>query len=170
MRRVKKEKQPKPKEAKQPLATMPLLPWMLRDPIQEIENQFNRFFNFSLQRWPERKGGFLRGAWSPDVDVVDAKDSIHVRADIPGIKKEDLEVSIEGNNLIIKGEKKQESEIKEKDYFKSERFYGMFNRVVSLPSEVDSAKVQASYKDGVLELILPKKESAKPSSAKIEIK
>jgi len=86
------------------------------------------------------------------------------------MKKDEIEVSVHGDTLIIKGEKKQEKEVKEKDYVRTERFYGSFNRAIRLPAAVDAPKVNASYKNGVLELVLPKKEESKPKQLKIDIK
>ncbi|MBF0217148.1 MAG: Hsp20/alpha crystallin family protein [Candidatus Omnitrophica bacterium] len=130
----------------------------------------NQLFNFSLDRWDEKPYGILESAWSPAIDVFDSKDNILVKADIPGMKKEDIEVSVHGDTLSIKGEKKEEKEVKEKDFVKTERFYGSFTRSLRLPSEVDSEKVTATYKDGVLELTLAKREETKPKQIKIEIK
>ncbi len=91
-----------------------------------------------------------------------------VRADLPGLKKEEIDLSILGSTLTIKGEKKSENEVKEENYHRVERSYGLFQRSVQLPSEVDESKVEAAYKDGVLEVKLPKKEAVK--GKKIAIK
>ncbi|RJP27384.1 MAG: Hsp20/alpha crystallin family protein [Candidatus Omnitrophota bacterium] len=156
---------------------MALIPWRPRetwwDPFRDLEviqNEMNRMFNSSLVRWGDRDVGLLEGAWSPAIDIYDSKDNIMVKADIPGMKKDEIEVSVHGDTLIIKGEKKQEKEVKEKDYVRTERFYGSFNRAISLPAAVDASKVNASYKNGVLELVLPKKEEAKPKQLKVDIK
>ena len=87
-----------------------------------------------------------------------------------GMKKDEIDVSVHGDTLIIKGEKKQEKEIKESDFVRTERYYGSFNRAIRLPSEVQADKVNAAYKNGVLELVLPKKEESKPKQLKIDIK
>lgn len=130
----------------------------------------NNLFDFSLSRWDARARGSFRAGWNPAIDIVDSKDNIHVKADIPGINKDDLDVSIEGDRLIIKGEKKKENEIIEKNYFRTERAYGSFSRAVFLPVGVDATKVRATYKNGVMELMLPKKEGVKPWLVKIDIK
>lgn len=155
---------------------MAIIPWRPRkdvwQPFREVEtlqNEMNKLFDFSLGRWPVRSTGLMEGAWNPSVDVFESKDNIMVKADIPGMKKEDIEISIHGDTLIIKGEKKEETESKEKDYVKTERFYGSFNRALTLPSEVDETKGKASYKDGVLEMTLPKKEEKKPRQIKVDI-
>jgi HSP20 family protein len=156
---------------------MALIPWRPRedwwDPftdLEKIQMEMNRLFNSSLSREGQREAGLLDGVWSPAVDIYDSKESILVKADIPGLKKEDIEVSVQGDTLVIKGEKKQEKEIKEKGFVRAERFYGNFQRAIRLPSEVETGKVDATYKNGVLELVLPKSEKAKPKQLKLEIK
>ena len=104
------------------------------------------------------------------LDITDEKDQIKVKADLPGLKKEDIEINLENDILTIKGEKKEEKEIKEKDFIRSERYYGAFHRAFTLPASVDAAKVNAAYKEGVLEITLPKKEGAKPKQIKVDIK
>jgi HSP20 family protein len=127
-------------------------------------------FNVSLSRGNDRETGLLDGAWSPAVDVFDSKDTLLIKADIPGLKKEDIDVTVQGEVLIIKGEKKQEREFTEKGVVRTERFCGNFNRVIRLPAEVQPDKVEATYKNGVLELLLPKSEKAKPKQIKLAIK
>lgn len=155
---------------------MAIIPWSNRKdvwrPLSEVENlqdEMNRFFDLSLGRWPARSSGLMEGVWSPSVDVFESKDDIMVKADIPGMKKQDIDISVHRDILTIKGEKKEEKEIKEGGNVKTERFSGSFNRVLSLPSEVDAAKVKASYKDGVLEVILPRKEESKPRQIKVDV-
>ncbi len=107
--------------------------------------------------------------WSPMVDVHETDEGIRLVADLPGIKQEDIQVSIEGDTLTLKGERKRDTEVKEDQYHRVERSYGVFQRSILLPSVVDSSKVKATYKDGVLEILLPKKEEAKPKEIKIEV-
>lgn len=154
---------------------MGLVPFRKRegwlDPFSELErlqDEMNRLFDFSLSRWPERTG-FFRRTWRPAVDIKEEDDRIEVKADLPGVKKDEVDVSIEDDTLIIKGEKKEESEEEKKGFRRKERFYGSFHREIDLPSTVDKDKVKASYKDGVLELTLPKKEEAKKKQIKVDI-
>jgi HSP20 family protein len=104
------------------------------------------------------------------VDIYDLKDKVMVKADIPGMKKKDFDISVYGNTLVIKGEKRHVQEIKEKDCVRSERFYGSLNRMVTLPAEVDDRRAKATYKDGVLELILPKKKGSRYRNIKVKVK
>jgi len=156
---------------------MALIPWRPKeswwDPFRDLEtiqNEMNKLFDSSLLRFGDRNVGLLDGAWSPAVDVYDSKDNVMVRADIPGMTKDEIDVSVRNDTLMIKGEKKQEKETKEKDFVRTERFYGSFNRAIRLPAAVDAAKVNASYKNGVLELVLPKKEESKPKQITIDVK
>lgn len=135
----------------------------------DLQDRINDLFNISLGRWFGDSEPETLARWIPAVDLVDSKDSLTVKADIPGMKKEDIDVSIHEGTLVLKGEKKSEEEKKEKGYVRTERFYGSFYRAISLPSSVDETKIKASYKDGVLELILPKKEEAKPKQIKIDV-
>lgn len=110
----------------------------------------------------------LFGGWEPNIDVYDDKDKITVKAEVPGMKKEDIEVSVEGNVLTIAGERKEEHEEHKGEAFRSERYFGRFERSVSLSEAVDPGKVQANYKDGVLTITLPKSEQQK--AKQIEVK
>jgi HSP20 family protein len=110
---------------------------------------------------------FFEG-WAPTVDIFEDKDKVTVRAELPGMKKEDIDLSLEGNTLSISGERKEEEERKEGETYRSERFFGRFQRSITLPAAVDSSKVQATYKDGVLTVELPKSEETK--AKQIEVK
>ena len=156
---------------------MALIPWRsheaLWEPFSELErlqSEMNKLFNTSLARHPQKGFGQLTEAWSPAIDIYDSKDNILVRADLPGLSKDEIDISVQNDTLTIRGGKKHESEHKEKEYLRKERFYGSFYRSIALPSTVDSLKVTATYKNGVLELVLPKKEEAKPKQIKVDVK
>jgi HSP20 family protein len=104
----------------------------------------------------------------PKVDVIDRDEEVVVRAEVPAVKKEDIEVSISGNMVTIKGETKKEEKEEKGDYYRSEISRGSFSRMVSLPADVDESKAKASLKDGVLELTLPKVEKAKRRTIKVD--
>ena len=105
----------------------------------------------------------------PSLDVFEEKDDIVVKADLPGMNKDEIEVTVTENVVTIKGEKKKEEEVKEKDYYRRERSYGSFVRSVELPSEVKSDQIKANFKDGVLEVRMPKTEEAKKKSVSVKI-
>ena len=140
----------------------------LFEDLEDFQRELNHLFDVGLRRPLKVSNG--DALWGPTVDIVDEKDQIKVKADLPGMKKEEIEVNLENDVLSIKGEKKEEKEIKERDFIRSERYYGAFHRAFSLPSSVDAAKVNAVYKEGVLEITLPKKEGAKAKQIKVDIK
>ena len=105
----------------------------------------------------------------PAVDVYEEKDDVVIKAEIPGLEKEDISVQVTDSTLMIKGEKKREEEIKEQDYYRCERSFGSFTRAVNLPSEVKADQVKASFKNGVLEVRMPKTEEAKKKAVTVKI-
>jgi HSP20 family protein len=143
---------------------MKLVRW---DPFQEfvaMSNRLNRTVNDPYT--PRTEDSF--GAWAPPVDIFERQDHLVIRAEVPGVQKEDMDVRIENGVLTLHGERKQETDLKEENTHRMERVYGAFTRSFSLPTSVDAAKVTATYRDGVLEVTVPKAETAKPKS--IEIK
>ena len=120
--------------------------------------------------WPER---WFRAdeieLRAPLVDVFEEKDDIVVKAEVPGIDKDNIEVTLSDSTLTIKGEKKKQEEVKEENYYRSERHYGSFVRAVELPKEVHADKVKASFKNGILEVRMPKTEEAKAKEIKVKV-
>lgn len=142
--------------------------WDPFDFVRDLQDEMSRFLTISPLR---RNGDLVRARFfEPDIEVREDSDHFVVRTDIPGIKKEELDISVAGNLLTLKGERKAETETKGKNYFYSERFHGAFSRTIELPTELDADKVKATYKDGVLELIIPKAENAKPKQIRVEVK
>ena len=140
-------------------------PWSAFDRLPSLRDELNRLFDFAL---PTRDTG-LFGGWSPALDVYDEKDNFVVKAELPGLKKEDIDINVHNGVLTISGERKHEAEKKEGQTFRSERYFGRFQRSVTLPAAVDLGKVSASYKDGVLTIDLPKAEEAKPKQIAISV-
>ena len=103
------------------------------------------------------------------MDVYEDKDNVVVKAELPGMDKNEIEVNLSGSVLTLKGEKKKEQEVEEKDYYRSERSYGAFLRTVDLPKDVQADKIKASFKNGVLEVRLPKTQEAKTKEIKVKI-
>ncbi len=155
---------------------MALMRWRRKeiwDPFRylaELQEDMNRLFDLSLARLPRQLEEASTGEWLPAVDVIDEKDKLRIKADLPGVDKDSVEINIEDGVLTIKGERKEEKEEKEKNYYRRECFYGVFSRSIGLPAEVDIEKAEANYKDGVLEIILPKKEESKPKQIKLKVK
>lgn len=131
------------------------------DPFREmvsLRDELDRLFDSVFGRLPRERGETY---WAPPLDIEETEDAIVVRAELPGMNKEDIKVSLSGDTLTISGERKFESEKKNRTYYRQERIYGKFQRTVTLPAEVEGDKAKASYKAGVLELILPKSEKSK---------
>jgi HSP20 family protein len=110
-----------------------------------------------------------RRAWAPPVDIFEREDQLVIRAEVPGVQKEDMDVRIENGVLTLHGERKEEKEATDVNTHLMERVYGSFTRSFSLPTTVDSTRVTASYKDGVLEVAVPKAETAKPKQVEIKV-
>jgi HSP20 family protein len=148
---------------------MALVPWEPKE-TKHLKNLFDEFFDSEIipQSRNLRKKWLEGGEWSPSVDVIDKKDNIVVKAELPGVDKKDVKITISENTLTIRGERKEENEAKKEDYYCCERAFGSYSRTIALPLEVDKTKAKASYKNGVLEIILPKVEEVKPKE--IEIK
>jgi HSP20 family protein len=146
----------------------PRYEWSPFRALRELEDEMNR--TFGLVRWPEGEAGLLETAWTPSIDVYHEDGKLVVKADLPGLSKEDIDVSVVDNRLTIKGERKKETEVKEENYHRIERLYGTFERAFELPATVDAGKIEAAYKDGVLEVTLPEKPEAKPKQIAVKVK
>ena len=140
--------------------------------FDEMENYFDKFFHhpFSMMSHPMWPGSSFAKMddISPSVDIFEEGDDVVVKADIPGISKDDLNVSISENTLTLSGEKKQEEKVEKKNYHRVERSYGSFCRSFRLPANVNSDKAEASFEEGVLEIRLPMTKESKKK--KITIK
>jgi HSP20 family protein len=107
--------------------------------------------------------------WNPAADIYETKDDYVFKVELPGISKEDIKVEMTGDNLSIKGERKEEKEVKKEEYHRVERYYGSFTRSFRLPKNADGQKMKAAMKDGILELKIPKMEEAKTKTIPINI-
>jgi HSP20 family protein len=148
-----------------PKRTLARGPWQDLERIEEEMEDMARSFS---RRFP---WGWLRGrgeGWLPAVDMVERKDEIVLRADLPGLQEKDIEVSVQDGMLTLRGERKEEREEKDEDYYYCERSAGKFFRSVPLPGGVDAEHVKATFKNGVLEVHVPRTKEAKAKT--IEIK
>jgi len=133
---------------------------------REMDSLFDNFFRgFDLEPFESRMGAF-----SPKVDVTENDKEIKISAELPGMEEKDIDVSLQKDMLTIKGEKKEEKEDKGKDYYRMERSYGSFSRTIPLPVEVETDKVEAKFKKGVLSITLPKTAKAVSETKKIAVK
>jgi HSP20 family protein len=140
--------------------------------FEEMERRFEDFFRrpFSLlPSWMPRLRMPEIEEVSPSMDIFTEGDNVVVKAELPGMKKEDIDVSLTEDTITISGEKKKEEKIEKKDYYSLERSYGSFKRSFSLPAEVQTEKASAKFKDGVLEIRIPKTEEAKKKEKKVLI-
>ena len=162
-----KGKESKAVSVKAPVEVMPRWGEMDRWFDRLTEDLWRRPFPSLMlgERWPLP----MMSIKAPSLDVFEEKDELVVKADLPGLSKEEIEVTVTGNVVTLKGEKKKEEEVKEKDYYRRERSYGSFVRSVELPCEVKSEQIKANFKDGVLEVRMPKTEEAKKKSVSVKI-
>jgi HSP20 family protein len=142
---------------------------MIRD-LATLQDRMNRLFAeaFPTRQRREDEGEFFTGEWTPAVDIYEDENAITLKADIPGIDPNNLDIRVEGNTLQIKGERKFEKETKRENFYRVERAYGTFARSFTLPQNVQSDRIEANYKNGELKIMLPKSEDAKPKSIKVK--
>ncbi len=141
-------------------------------PFDEMERRFEDLIRrpFSLMGpswWPRRMVEMEEVA--PDVDIFEENGDVVVKAELPGIRKEDIEVNFTDHMVTISGEKKKEERIEDKNYYRVERSYGSFTRSLEIPSEVQTDKAKAKFHDGILEIRVPKTEEAKKKSQKVTV-
>ncbi|MGD9380270.1 MAG: Hsp20/alpha crystallin family protein [candidate division WOR-3 bacterium] len=139
------------------------------EPFRELvtmRDDVDRLFDVFFSPQPH----MIEDLWRPSIDIEESNGNLMVKAEIPGMDKKDIKVVVKDDMLTISGERKRENETKEKTFHRIERSYGQFRRMIRLPAEVDAEKVKATYKDGVLNVTLPKPESMKPKNIDVEIK
>ncbi|MCD6137798.1 MAG: Hsp20/alpha crystallin family protein [Deltaproteobacteria bacterium] len=142
------------------------------DPFRDLtrlQDRINRLFDESFPALTGKEEEGILGTWSPDVDIYETDKAVVLKADLPGIKKEDLSVEVKDNILTLRGERKFEKEVKRDNYYRAERAYGSFQRAFSLPATVRGDKIKAKFKNGVLEIEIPKIEEAKPKRIAIDV-
>ncbi len=131
---------------------------------KEFDRLFNSFFgdeDFDLAP--------ATNTWMPSVDISDDKDNYYLTAELPGVDKNNIKITVKDNTLTISGERKEEKEEKDKNFYRREISYGNFIRSFELPDSIDQNKIKANYKDGILKLTIPKKEEAKPKEIEIKV-
>jgi HSP20 family protein len=145
------------------------LTWL--SPFERMEEMFEDFFRrpFSRTLWPRLPRMFEEVEPTPSVDIYDDGDNIIVKSDLPGMSKDDIEVNLTDDTITLSGERKKEEKIDKNNYYRLERSYGSFRRSFTLPTEVQTDKAKASFKNGVLEIKIPKTEAVKKKEHKIKI-
>jgi len=152
-------------------ALEPYRPSTWLSPFERMEELFEDFFRRAFERpwWPSISRRFEEMELSPSVDIFEEGDDIVVKTELPGMTKDDIEVNLTENTITISGEKKREEKVERDNYYHLERSYGSFRRSFDLPAEVQTDKAKASFKNGVLEVRIPKTEEAKKKVQKIKI-
>ena len=138
----------------------------LRD-LFNLRDEMNRFFNGSFSGFPTMNEGL--GSYGPDVDIQETDSDVLVSIEIPGMEQKDIKVTVRENVLTLKGEKRQDDEVKDADYHICERCYGSFERSFTLPTSIQADKVTATYKNGILNITLPKAEEVKPKEITVKV-
>ena len=149
------------------MAEKELTPWRPFGELSSLRREMDRLWDSFFGERPLAR--VWEGEWIPSLDVSETKDNFVVKAEVPGIDAKNIDISLTGDVLTIRGEKKHEKEEKEEDYHLVERGYGTFSRSVRLPAEVESAEIKASYKNGILKVTLPKSEKVKAKEVKIKV-
>jgi HSP20 family protein len=147
---------------------MAIVRWRPFRDMMNIQDEVNRLFDDFLGR-PLLRTEWSEEVWSPSVDISETEDNVIIKAEMPGLNKDDVKISLQDNTLTLMGEKKQEKVEKDANYHRVERSYGVFNRSFTLPTSVKSDKIKATYKDGILSITLPKTEEVKPKEIPISI-
>ena len=154
---------------------MALVPWTTSRGVDrfgemvDMRDRIDRLFEEYFGQVPAIREDALGRNWAPAVDIYEDKDNIIVKAELPGIKKEDLSIDVKNNVLTLSGERKHEKETKKENFHRMERSYGKFSRSFTLPNSVKVEKVKAQYKDGILDISLPKTEKAKTKAIPINV-
>ena len=142
------------------------------DPFRDLvslQERMNRLFEDSMSRSKTTDEEMAMGAWTPPVDIYETPETVVLRADLPGVDQKDIDVRIENNMLMLRGERRFTKETKEEDYHRIERSYGTFSRSFQLPGTINQAGIQAKHKEGVLEVILPKRADTLPKQIKVDV-
>ena len=151
---------------------MAIVRWEPFRDMVSIQDRMNRLFDEAFRSAP-RTGAeddwALGGSWAPVVDIYEQGGDIVLKAELPGVDPKDTDIRVENNTLTLRGERKLDDEIKRESYHRVERAYGTFSRSFTLPSVVDTEKIKAEYRDGVLRVILPKREEAKPKQITVTV-
>jgi len=141
--------------------------WPTFGRLSSLRDQLDRLFESPLAEWTGTAQ--LLSGWTPALDVYEDKENFIVKAELPGMKREDINVSLHDGALSISGERQSETKHEDAEVHRTERFYGRFQRTVALPASVAADKVKAQYKDGVLTVTLPKTEEAKPKQIDVSV-
>jgi len=148
---------------------MTIVKWDPFRNVAALQDRINRIFDESFSRSADVDDHISMSAWKPSVDIYETDEAIILKAELPGIKKEDVSVEIKDNVLTLRGERVEDKEIKEGSYFRKERCFGTFSRAFNLQHRVQPDKIKAKFKDGILEIEIPKPEEEKPKQITVNV-
>ena len=149
---------------------MAVVRWEPFRDLLTLQERMNRMFNESYRgRGASEDDWSLGGSWAPAVDIYEHEGNIVLTAELPGVDPKDVDVRVENNVLTLRGERKWNTEVQRENYHRVERAYGSFTRSFTLPNVVDTTNIKADFKDGMLRLVLPKREEAKPKQISINV-
>ena len=151
---------------------MAIVRWEPFRDLVSIQGRMNRLFDEAFRGATHPAGDeeeWSLGSWAPAVDIFEQDGNIVLKAELPGVDPKDVDVRVENNVLTLRGERKLDNEVKKESYHRVERAYGSFSRSFTLPSVVDTEKIKADYRDGVLRVNLPKREEARPKQISISV-
>ena len=141
--------------------------WSPVEQLSTLREEINRLFDSPFGDLTRRMELF--SGWAPALDLYEDKDNLIVKAELPGMKREEIDISVHDGTLTISGERKYEEKNADLEPYRSERFFGRFHRTLALPKPVQSDKAKATYKDGILTVVLPKTEEAKPKQIEVTV-
>jgi HSP20 family protein len=150
-------------------AIMAVVRWEPFRDLLSLQDRMNRMFDESYRGRSASDDWALGGTWAPAVDIYEQDGNIVLTAELPGVDPKDVDVRVENNVLTLRGERRWSDEVQRESYHRVERAYGSFTRSFTLPNVVDTEKIKADFKDGMLKLVLPKKEEAKPKQISINV-
>ncbi len=148
---------------------MAVIRWTPFRELSTMQERVNKLFEDVMKPPYHSDEGLGMSAWAPAVDIYETDKEIVMKAELPEMQEKDIDIKVEENILSVSGERRMEKEVKEENYHRIERSYGSFHRSFTLPRTVDRENIKASYKDGVLKVVLPKKEETKPKQIKIDV-
>ena len=148
---------------------MTIVKWDPFRNVAALQDRINRIFEESFSRTADLDDDISMSAWKPLVDIYETDESIILKAELPGIKKDDVSVEVKDNVLTLKGVRTEEKEIKEKNYYRKERAFGTFSRAFNLQHRIQPDKIKARFKDGVLKIEIPKPEEEKPKQITVKV-
>lgn len=153
---------------------MAIIRWEPFRDLVSLQERMNRLFDESFRGYGASRPGAeedwaLGGSWAPAVDIYEQEGNIVLKAEIPGVDPKDVDIRVENNVLTLRGERKFDNEVDRESYHRVERAYGAFTRSFTLPSVVETDKIKAEYKDGILRVTLPKREEARPKQIPVSV-